>query len=191
MYHIKNDQRSIRSSQMLFDGLSGLMQEKKFASITVTELVEAAKVGRTTFYRNFDTIEDVLRWRCDQVFVGLGSNLQEYRQSAAYEAKREVLKPILRYFDLHSKIIELLILANRLDIIQDSFRRLLAPFKSMYGTFFGVEDVYVDYILAVRIGGIMNILTHWIETGKKQSPDELADKLSGMISSEKSPWSRI
>ena len=34
--------------------------------------------------------------------------------------------------------------------------------------------------MAMRIGGVTNILTHWIETGKKQAPDELADKLGAI-----------
>ena len=66
MYHIKNDQRAIRSSQMMYVGLARLMREKPFNAITVTDLVATAQVGRTTFYRNFDEIEDILRMRCDQ-----------------------------------------------------------------------------------------------------------------------------
>ena len=68
MYHIKNDQRAIRSSQLLYEALANLMREKSFDTITVTDLVETAQVGRTTFYRNFDSIEDILHMRCDQVF---------------------------------------------------------------------------------------------------------------------------
>jgi hypothetical protein len=61
----------------------------------------------------------------------------------------------------------------------------------MYGSFYGVEEDYVEYIIALRIGAITNILTHWIKTGKKQAPDELADKLSEIMSSERSPWANI
>jgi AcrR family transcriptional regulator len=189
MYHIKDDQRSIRSSEMLYDGLAKLMREKDFNAITVTDLVEAAQVGRTTFYRNFDEIEDILRMRNDQAFEGLVSYLQEYRQKYTHDSSTNLLKPVLRYFYLHSELIELLIIANRIDIVQESFRRLLEPFKSIFGAFYGVEEDYVEYIIAIRIGGITNILTHWIETGKKQAPDELADKLTAIWLHEESPWS--
>jgi hypothetical protein len=40
----------------------------------------------------------------------------------------------------------------------------------------------VDYGIAIRTGVMTNILIHWIETGKKQAPDELADALGSMIS---------
>ncbi|NDJ75787.1 MAG: TetR/AcrR family transcriptional regulator [Chloroflexi bacterium] len=181
MYHIKDDQRSRRSSEMIYSGLAKLMREKDFAAITVKELVEAAQVGRTTFYRNFDEIVDVLHMRCDQVFEGLVRYIQEYRQTHTHDSGTQLLKPVLRYFYLHSELLELLMKAKRGDIAQESFRRLVAPFKPMFRMVYGVEEAYVDYILAIRIGAITSILTHWIETGKQQAPDELADKLSAMI----------
>ena len=63
MYRIKQDQRTIRSSQLIYRALAQLMREKSFAKISVTNIVEKAQVGRTTFYRIFDEIEDVLNLR--------------------------------------------------------------------------------------------------------------------------------
>lgn len=167
---------------MLYTGLATLMREKDFTAITVTDLVEAARVGRTTFYRHFDEIEDILLMRNDQVFEGLARYLQEYRQKHPQEPRIHILKPILRYFYLHSEIIELLIIANRIDILQQAFRRLLERFKSTLGALYGIEDEYVEYIIAIETGLITNILIHWIETGKKHAPDELADRISTITS---------
>jgi AcrR family transcriptional regulator len=191
MYHIKNDQRSIRSSEMLYAGLARLMRERDFADITVTDLVEAAKVGRTTFYRNFDEIEDILHMRNDQIFEGLRSYIQDYRETSRADFRMEILKPILRYFYLHSEIIELQIIAHRIDIFHQSFRRLLEPFKPMLASMFAVEEDYVEYLIAINTGVLTNILTHWIKTGKKQAPDDLADNIKMMINSEISPWASI
>jgi AcrR family transcriptional regulator len=191
MYHIKEDQRSIRSSEMLYEGLVKLMREKEFDAITVTELVEAAQVGRTTFYRNFDLIEDILWMKNDQVFKGLVRYNRQYRQSYTDESPPHILKPLLRYFYLNSEIIELLILANRMDIFQRSFRGLIEPFKSMVGSIYDIEEEYVEYLIEINAGAVTNILTYWIESGKKHPPDELADKLSPMIGREKFPWANI
>ncbi|MDA0244949.1 MAG: TetR-like C-terminal domain-containing protein [Chloroflexi bacterium] len=181
MYHIKDDQRSIRSSEMIYKGLVALMGEKDFATITVSDLVDAAKVGRTTFYRNFDEIEDVLRMRNDQVVEGFLGYLQTYRQTHRDESPTTILKPVLRYFYLHSELVELLMKAKRIYIFEEAMLNRFEPFKSMFGAFYGVEEIYVDYVMAVRIGGVTNILIHWIETGKKQAPDELADKLGAIF----------
>ena len=180
MYHIKDDQRSIRSSEMIYEGLAKLVRDKDFAAITVTDLVDAAAVGRTTFYRNFDEIEDVLWMRCDQVVEGLIGYLQTYRQKYPDEPRTTILKPFLRYFYLHSELLELLMKAKRIHIFEEALLILFEPFKSMFGAYYGTEEDYVDYVMAMRIGGVTNILTHWIKTGKKQAPDDLADKLGAI-----------
>ena len=182
MYHIKDDQRSIRSSEMIYEGLAKLIRDKDFAAITVTDLVDAAAVGRTTFYRNFDEIEDVLWMRCDQVVDGLIGYLQTYRQKHLDEARTTILKPFLRYFYLHSELLELLMKAKRIHIFEEALLTRFESFKSMFGAYYGIEEDYVDYVMAMRIGGVTNILTHWIKTGKKQAPDDLADKLGAITS---------
>jgi AcrR family transcriptional regulator len=89
MYHIKNDQRAIRSTQMLYDGLARLIREKPFNTITVTDPVESAQVGRTTFYRNFDEIEDILRMSCDQTIDELITYVMGYPQQNPNETHVE------------------------------------------------------------------------------------------------------
>lgn len=180
MYHIKEDQRAIRSSKMIYDGLAKLMAEKEFATITVTDLVEAAHVGRTTFYRCFDEIEDVLRMRCDQVVEEMVKYLQTYRQAHSDESPAATLKPVLRYFYLNSELVELLMKAKRIHIFEDAFCDHVAPFRTMFAEFYGIEETYVDYVVTMRIGGVTNILVHWIATGKKQAPDDLADTLASI-----------
>ncbi len=182
MYHIKADQRSIRSSKMIYEGLVKLMREMDFAAITVTDLVDAAGVGRTTFYRNFDEIDDVLWMRCDQVIEGLLSYLRTYRQEHPEEPRTTILKPFLRYFYLHSEFLELLMKAKRIYIFEDALQNRFKSFKPMFSAYFGIKEEFVDYVLAMRIGGVTNILTHWIKTGKKQAPDDLADRLGAIAS---------
>lgn len=177
MYHTTDDPRSVQSSKMLFDGLAMLMRDQAFDDITVTDLVKAARVGRATFYRNFDSIEDVLQLRCDQVCEGLLAYYVEYQRQHGKIAPLPRLKPTLRYFDLHSDIVELLMKANQLDMLTRALRREAEPFLAR----FGVEDEYRGYIVRIRFGVLASILAHWIETGKRQTPDELADNLGAMM----------
>ncbi len=87
------------------------------------------------------------------------------------------LKPMLRYFDVHSDIIELLMKANQLDMLATAFRHEFGPYLARLAD----AGEYVGYGLTIRIGVAISILAYWIETGKQQTPDELADKLGAMI----------
>lgn len=45
----------------IIEALFILMEKKPFSSITVTELINKAGVARATYYRNFNSKEDILR----------------------------------------------------------------------------------------------------------------------------------
>ena len=178
MYHIKSDKRSIQSGEWIYTALAIIMQEKKYSQITVTELVEKAKLGRATFYRNFDLVDDVLRMKCDQEFSGLHAYLMEYYKSSVKTEignKAIFLKPFLRYWYLHSSVIELLIKADKIEIINDSFVKLLKKMFSRTDSSHGVIWEHPDYFIAMRRGIAVNILIQWINNGMDISPDELAD----------------
>lgn len=181
MYHIKDDERAIHSAELLYDGLAKLMQEMPFDDIKVTDLVVASHVGRTTFYRHFDAIEDILRWRSDQTYDDMLQYVITYVQKHGNPARVMLLKPVLEYFHLHSEIIELLIQAKRLDIAMTSLNRAVMPYIAPALPYLAVDEVYIDYDMTIRIAIITNILVKWIATGKQQPPDELAETLSSRI----------
>lgn len=181
MYHIRDDQRSIRSAEMLYDGLKTLVQRIPFDNIKIKDLVEESGVGRATFYRHFDTIEDVLRRKSDQVFEEMIQHIIAFVEENGNDLRLMLLKPVLRYFNSHSEIIELLLQADRLDIAMASFRRAVEPYKEHALTYLDIDPAYIDYSITVRVAIVTNILVQWIETGKSEPPDELADLLSVMI----------
>ncbi len=183
MYHIKNDQRAIRSSRMLYSALAELMREKPYSKITVTDLVEKAQLGRTTFYRNFDEIDDILRMRCDQVFDELIAYIATYRKEDYSPEIGVLLKPMLRYFYLHSDIIDLLLRSKRMDILQDAFRERAQAIQTQVAQQWQLADEYVTYVVEIRVNVMIAIVTHWVKTGKRQAPDELADTLKAMLNS--------
>ncbi len=55
----QDDRRVQRSKQLLQQALVSLISEKRFAKITVQEIIERANVGRTTFYAHFQSKEDL------------------------------------------------------------------------------------------------------------------------------------
>lgn len=181
MYRIKNDQRALQSAEMLYDGLVKLMQEMPFDAIKVTDLVIASHVGRTTFYRHFDAIDDILRWRSDQTYDDMIQYVIEYVQNHGNPARVMLLKPVLQYFYLHSEIIELLIQANRLDIAMASLNRAVMPHIAPALASLANDEAFLDYDMTIRIGIITNILVKWIADGKQPPPDELAGTLSRRI----------
>lgn len=181
LYHIKNDQRSIRSAETIYDALSVLIGTQDFESIKISELVVQAQVGRATFYRNFDAIEDVLHWRCEQTIDELFNYLQAYGRSEEPKGRMPLLKPLLRFFYLNSTLIELLIKAKRTDLLQTVFQKRLERLQPVFAALLDVPQEYLSYGPVIRSSVAINILVHWVKGGKKQAPDELADGLREMV----------
>lgn len=181
MYHIKNDLRAKRSAEIIYQALVTLMDEKPFETIKVNDIVARAEIGRSTFYRNFDLIEDVLRMRCDQVFDELVSYMVAYRQENNQLENTLMLKPLLRYFYLNSDIVTHLLRAQRLDILQETFQERAFRFQELIAKQLQVSETHLAYIIKIRISIMCTILAHWVETGKREAPDELADTLKGLM----------
>lgn len=178
MYHNNHDQRAVTSREMIYTGLVKLIHEKDFDEITVTDLADAAGVGRATFYRHFETIEDVLWMRCDQVIEGMIDYLQTYRQNHPGEETVKIPSLVLRYYFPHVELIEVLMKVGRISIFEEAHVIRFQSFKSMFAEYYAIDFNYLDYLMVLRISNLTKLLTQWIETGKKESADELADNLS-------------
>ena len=65
MYHpmknMNNQEKNTYVRQHILSALLELMETQEFASISIQALVDAAGVGRASFYRNFASKEDVLQ----------------------------------------------------------------------------------------------------------------------------------
>ena len=64
------NKQSERSRQWISDALVDLMQKKPYAHITVKDITDRAGVARLTFYRHFETKEDIPRYRFQILFSG-------------------------------------------------------------------------------------------------------------------------
>ncbi|SHI12890.1 TetR/AcrR family transcriptional regulator [Clostridium intestinale] len=175
MYHIKNDKRSIQTSKFIYNALSSLLEEKKYEDIKITEVIERSQVSRATFYRNYDSLDDILRYELDQKFIKLSEYLYANYKSNKNTNKihpLSLLKPFLRFWYLDSLILEQLLATNKKEIIIDNILRttknLLEKSNIEYK-----ENIFYDYMLNIRSNIIFSVLETWVLNDKNLSPDEL------------------
>ncbi len=171
MYHISNDKRAKQSSELIYEGLVTCLKHKNFDEITVTDLQKASGVARTTFYRAFDNISDILYWKCDLCF-------NEILGSFTEEEFRDEISLVRRYFSYwteHKDILELLMKINRYDIIYACHMNGAHAMQEKFGVLPAFEIKHSNYFLAIRTGFTISILTEWLQGGSKESLDEIID----------------
>ena len=186
MYHIKKDKRSVQSGILIFRALKDLMDEKPFDAITVTELVRRADLGRATFYRNFDNIEDVLFLQCDRRFEQLVQLLLDAKKTALNGGGVAPHRLFLQFWYDDSDIIELMIKARRFDFLVRAFERVYRDLYNGGGLKASAPDCeytprYMEYVLSIQVGMSLGLLLKWLENGKDIPPDELADFMEQLL----------
>lgn len=156
-----------------------IIKSKDFDSITITELVNEADVGRATFYRLFDNLEDVLHYKCDSSFIDLRHyiiNSRENENLRHATSSTKLLKPLLNFWYIDSLIIEIIIEVNRLDILLSNIEKMFTlMFENMDHS--SNSDFQKEYFISIRSGILFNILVTWIKNNKDIKPDKLADIL--------------
>lgn len=160
MYHIKQDKRAEASVELICEGLMDCLTTKSFADITISDIQRSSTVSRSTFYRNFDRLEDVLSLMCDRVFEAAFS-------SGGGETRERVFSAWFK----NEKIIETIVQINRGDLLFESLRRSAGKF----GRFPGLErgsELY-NYLISIIASAMMGIIVTWVERGKKEDETEL------------------
>ncbi len=170
MYHISKDKRAARSAALIYDGLLECMKKKPFDAVTISDLQKASGVARTTFYRAFDNLSDVLYWKCDTCF-------SEALAADGPEQFSNELDLALHYFGYwveRSDILELLMKINRQDIIYACHMKNAELLRQRFGELPGIDTKHGNYFIAIRTGFTISVLTAWLNGGRKESVEELS-----------------
>lgn len=148
----------------IVNALFELLKVKPLADISVTELIAKSGVGRSSYYRNFYFLEDVIKQYVKNLFsrisqlpsiaqVGLHSHMcQVYEQ---YLAERERLT-ILDKQDL-------------LYILDDSLYSFCIDQIQNLGMFRGT------YQVAFYAGASASVIRAWIHNGFQETPKEMTE----------------
>lgn len=163
---------------MILKALIQLMKEKDFGEISISEIMKKADLVRRTFYAHFKTKEDVLTMYIDQLF-------NESFEELLTGIKECNGKMGLSYFQLwnkHKPFIKLLKNHKQL-ILLNIFHKYIVDIQKNSPTYNSrnLSETAEKYANKFYAGTLWSILTHWIETGMKETPEELEKLLDELI----------
>lgn len=154
---------------MIYDALVELMKDKEYSKIKINELCERAKLGRVTFYRHYDAIDDVLRKKFDNVLGEFQAYYKEYQRE--YTAQFTLFQPLLRFFYVHPTIVHFIFQSRQLYIMKESMYEFLKSFDEQYSC------IDTEYLVAIRVSVFLGILEKWSADGMNIPPDDLVRKI--------------
>ncbi|MCD8007756.1 MAG: hypothetical protein LUF68_02265 [Clostridiales bacterium] len=116
MYHIKNDKRVKKSAALVVQAMDAYLDTHEFSSLTITELCNISTIGRATFYRLFDNLEDVVAYKCE-LFA------EEFSESVSGYDIHEIQIHFFAKWMENLKLLKLIMSLRRTDIIYDCHRK--------------------------------------------------------------------
>lgn len=148
--------------ECLADALIKLLETKPLEKITIPEIAKLANVGRTTYFRNFTSKNEMLTFK----LVRLWDRWADERGLA--EPRGYVPRNALELFRFNDSIREILklIYARRLQsALYDAFYHVIMP---RYGV--SSSERYKN---SFYCHGLFGLLDEWIKCGFQESPEEM------------------
>lgn len=175
MYHIKRDKRSERSAQLICAGLQQCLLKKEFKRLTIADILTASTVGRATFYRLFDSINDVLVYECDQLFQH-----NVYPIDTNETVERILLRQIKLFMD-HDVLLETLIESQQIETIYNSQREQIKRVSALFGGIDHYPLAQSDFFLSHLTYLIVSTLVTWVKHDKRETAEELLKNLKTFV----------
>lgn len=160
---------------LLINGLLNLMTTKTLADITIKELADFAHVGRRTFYRLYESKDDILKDYIRLLVIGYLKTLSPVKKYTIYDCllnafnwckdNQSIFEIIDNHFLFHT-LIEEYDFITYFHTSRFMTRNLLSHFE--------VETHLKGYYDLYNLSGFWHTMTLWLKSGMKESPEEMA-----------------
>lgn len=157
-----------------------LLEEKSLSQITILEIVERAGVGRSSFYRNFDSKETVLLYYLENILEGPQENLS----FGLDDFWRHYIMDLFRRCKAEKRFLLVLKRENQLYLFYRQAQRGTKRLVEAY------EEHKMPYQAAFYSSAAVGVMIQWIENGFQESEEELTDLFISLLEN-KTPEDKI
>lgn len=174
------DRRQKKTRAAIFSAFTALLEEKSYSKITVQEIIDAANVGRTTFYAHFETKDDLLKELCGELFGHIISSAMDCTHTHGLysdgNAPESVFCHLLQHLQENDKHIIGLLSCESSEIFlryfKDSLNDLVqSQFVNQNRTV--NIDIPQDFLINHISSSFVEMVLWWIKGRMKQTPADL------------------
>lgn len=156
---------------MLINGLLDIMKTQSIEDITIKNLADYAQVGRKTFYRHYEKKEDVFRDYLKLMIDDYINTLPQNEEPSIY------IRTFYAFiwWRQHNALYDLIDKDLLFEIFLEESNHLIDGYRNKYMKALNVDSSSLEtYSLLYNLAGFCYILTKWLKHGMKESPEEMA-----------------
>lgn len=165
------------SKDYLTTALLQLLEKNTYSSINVSQVVRRAGVSRMAFYRNFDSLDDVL-------FDHFSAIISErFADIILYIPPAEKLKSLEAFFKDFAKELEMSVSQGYEPIIRQVFNENMQSFYNSLPLFDDIKEPQKRYYIKFMSDGVYSIWREWLISDQKESLDMIHQLLATLQNS--------
>ena len=166
----KRTQQKEQSRRWIAEALLQILEEKPYHEITISEVAARADLSRRTFYRHFETLDDVVDYEiqtlCDEFIAGFGT--KSHRKGDLTHAA----EMFFRFWSDKRAVLRLLAGSNRAMFPQQAFLDMVYDKRLIQLNATPPKETYYMYRFA--LGGLWNMLLQWAADDDPPTPTEMS-----------------
>jgi|ADurb_Val_03_Slu_FD_contig_41_1157188_length_886_multi_3_in_0_out_0_1 AcrR family transcriptional regulator len=177
------DRRVRKTKKNLKESLATLLLEKNINDITVQELVNRADINRGTFYLHYRDIYDMLSQIEAEMLEELDDISRLFPVQQPKESPGPYISAMFQYIADNQTFCKMLLGPYGDMAFVEKLKTLVKEkcLRSLMETWPASETQRYEYFASYAVAGCIGLLQTWMDTGMKESPQELAKVAEGMI----------
>lgn len=148
--------------QCLTEALLQIMERKPFSQISISELCERAGVSRISFYRNFNSMPEIL---VNYLSTSTDEWWEEFITIHKEDFHEKFWEELLTQYKKNERLIKLLFKNDMSYIIKNHIFNSCGPKEN--------QEPQEQYLYAMLAGAIYGIVEQWIKLGMKEYPSKI------------------
>jgi len=171
-----SDRRVGKTRKAIFTALNELLREKKFAKITVQEIIDRADIGRATFYAHFPTKDDVLTDYVESIFESFNEQLNEHIEKGG-ASKLLPVAALFAHIQDNEKTISGNFMSESGTVLFDNFKNYwimkIRPIIEAHIPADETPKIPVDMLTNHVICTIIGLIQFWLQDGLRYTPEQM------------------
>jgi AcrR family transcriptional regulator len=179
----KVDPRVRRTRRMLRDALVSLILEKDYASITIKEITERADVAYITFYRHFESLDQLLMEVLDEGLTELMSHIETLAKQSENSAIETEGRLIFEYIEQKADLFRILLKSQSVTRIRKKvIRNITTVFQKACLPLARSGNPLTIAITSNHIAtSLLALIEWWLENNMKPAPAQMGQVYKSLI----------
>ena len=172
------DRRQRKTRNLIFEAFIELLSEKSYNSMTVSDIIERADIGRATFYAHFETKDFLLKELCEELFGHIfesGSGIASGRYIFQCDAPNSVFLHLFQHLQKNDNNIMLLTSQNNelfLHYFKANLNELIKRQLSLFEPR-RAKEIPEDLWIAHIASTFVETVRWWMDRRMKESPETI------------------